>query len=381
MANLMLNVNTSLLDEVSVDMHKLSSNFPQIFTDCYGLEDATLKSEIQNNFPLVAWLLSTSMSQALRRDAMSGLQHLHMGENGKWVLEVPRSIWTELPASTADECCWIPFDFAKCGGNVPINLLCLKDCDKILDQLIMDTLRVGSRVNVPGIATPNDTLDDIKRRVARLSMAFFTAHNIVLGLDNVYTDTLKPFHGLLQLMENPAVTTIYGGSILAAFDSAGCRLDVLGDTGNWVVAGHPLTITAVENAIQPGQNGELPAGWTRTGDSVSYKGMRFIADKTLPVDKETSTGELWLMSGRAVGAFMGTDLAPQEPFIRLGAHTPDTPANGCATECVYYYNYGTTFTNNANGLMKIVDVPLDTNCVTAVSDLWGLIQPQTLIPA
>lgn len=367
------------LSNVAVDARKLASNFPSVFTDCYGLEDASLRSEIVNQFPLVSWLLSTSMSNRMRSDATAGIHHMHMNTNGNWVLEVPRQIWTELPTSTEDECCWLPFDFAKCAGNVPINLLCLKDCDKILNVLIGENLRIGSRVNVPGIAQPNDTLDQIRVRIARLSMAYFTAYTIMLGLDSTYTDILKPFHGLLQLLENPAVTTFYGGNVLDAFKSLACRLRILGDAGSYVVAGHPLTIQAIRDALVPGINGELPDGWTKTGDSISFMGMRFIEDKWMPVDKTANTGELWVLSGQHVGAYMGTDLAPAQSFIRkTGAEA--TAANGCFTECTYYYNFGTTFNNDARRIMKIVDIPVSGDCTNAISDIWGIATANTLIP-
>lgn len=376
---MLTNVSVDDLRSVAVDATKLASNFPTVFTDCYGLQDASLKSEIVNQFPLVSWLLSTSLSNRMRSDAMSGIHHLHMDSNGNWVLEIPRQIWTELPTSTADECCWLPFDFAKCAGNVPINLLCLKDCDKILNILIGENLRMGERVNVPGIAGPNDTLDQVRVRVARLSMAYFTAYTIMLGLDNTYTDVLKPFHGLLQLLENPAVTTFYGGDILDAFKTFACRARILGDTGSYVAAAHPLVIQAIRDAVVPGMNGELPEGWTKTEDSISFMGMRFIEDKWVPVDKTSNTGELWILSGNHVGAYMATDLAPADAFIRkTGAEA--TVANGCFTECTYYYNFGTTFNDDARRIMKMVEIPISGDCTAAISDIWGIATANTLIP-
>ena len=375
----MLNFNVDDLSSVAVDAVKLASNFPSVFTDCYGLEDATLRSEIVNQFPLVSWLLSTSMSARMRSDATAGIHHMHMDNNGNWVLEVPRSIWTELPTTTEDECCWLPFDFAKCAANVPINLLCLKDCDKIINILIGENLRAGERVNVPGIAQPNDTLDQIRVRIARLSMAYFTAYTIMLGLDNTYTDILKPFHGLLQLLENPAVTTFYGGNILDAFKSLACRLRILGDSTSYVAAMHPLVYQAVRNAVVPGLNGELPEGWTKTADSISFMGIRFIEDKWVPVDRTENVGEIWILSGQHVGAFMATDLAPADRFIRkTGAEA--TAANGCFTECTYYYNYGAAFNNDARRIMKIVGVPVSGDCTAAIADIWGIATANTLIP-
>lgn len=374
-----MNFSRNLLESKSVDIVKMSSNFPEIFSDCYGLEDATLKSELIRRFPLVEWLLSTTLSSQLRNNVMNGIQNVHKDGDGKWVVELPRSIWTQPFETTQDECCWVLPDFAKCAGNVPLNLLCLKDCNQILDDLIEDTLRVGSRVNVPGIASPNDTIDDIKRRLARLTMAFLTAYNIQLGMDNTSTDILKPFHGVLQLMQNPAVVTIQGTNVLAAFESLACRLAVLGG-GNWIIAIHEMGYEALKSVVVPGQNGQLPMGWTRDGDEIRFRGIRFIRDRFMPLDITNGTTEAWVMSGDYVGVYMGTDLAPAERFIRYSGHDEETYANGCASECVYYYNYGAAFNTNAHYLMKIVDIPVNMDCLSAVSDLWNRMKPTTLIP-
>lgn len=371
-----MNLDTRMLDAVAVDMKELSTNIGDIVYDCYGMEGATLKSEMQNRFPLVDWLLNTRLSQSMRGISSRGMMAVHKDENGKWVMEVPRTIWSELPESTANECCWLPFDFAKCAGTVPLNLLCLKDCDEILDIFVGRLLRPG---NIPELSYAGESLNDVKRRVARLSMAFFTAKNIILGLDGVYTNTLKPFHGLLSVMENQAVIALYGNSILAAFDSLGCRLDVLGGYESSIIAVNPIVFSAIDAAVQPGQNGELPAGWTRVNGELRFKGIRFLLDKTVPVDLTDGTGEAWLLNGEVVGAFMGTDLAPTEDFIYRNSD-PDTAANGCRTDCTYYYNFGAAFNNNANKLAKIVDIPLNAVCSNAIGDLGGLIVPETLIP-
>lgn len=376
-----MNVSMNALEANAVDIVKLSSNFPEIFSDCYGLEDASLKSELIRRFPLVEWLLSTTLSNQMRNSMMNSIAKVHKNDDGKWVVETPRSIWTQPFETTQDECCWVLPDFAKCGGNVPLNLLCLKDCNKILDDLIEDTLRMGSRVNVPGVAGPNDTIDEVKRRIARLTMAFLTAYNIQLGMDNVSTDILKPFHGVLQLLNNPAVVTIQGTNILAAFESLACRLAVLGSSSNWVIAIHEMGYEALKSVVVPGQNGELPMGWTRTGDEIRFRGIRFIRDRFMPLDLEAGTAEAWVMNGDYMGVYMGTDLAPAERFIRYSGHDEETYANGCATECVFYYNYGAAFNTNSHYLMKIVDIPVNMDCLNAVSDLWGILKPNTLIPS
>lgn len=384
------NVSTSKLDKVAVDSAKLASNFPEVMGDCYGVEGADVTSIIQDKFPLVDWLMDTDPSRALRselngqyRDATSNRFHkatIGEGEEAqsKWVMETPRSIWTTEPPSTANECCWLPFDFAKCAGQVPINLLCLKDCGNIEDDLMGDILRYNERNSVAPIAYAGDTFNEVRKRIDRLSMIWYTAHNVIHGIDNTYTDTLKPFHGLLAVMENPAVAHYSGTNILSAFAQLGCRLALLG--GEQIIAVNPLIYQSIVAAIVPDMNGNLPAGWTKsaTGE-ITFNGRRFIQDKLVPVNTEAGTGEAWVLDRETIGLFLATDLAPTDRFVRYsGINTVETPT--CGEECMYMYNLGAVWGTDANKLAVITDIPVVSACAGAMADLASLVAPTTLIP-
>lgn len=372
-----MDFNVKMLETVAVDQRRLATNFPYAIPDCTGL-DAEVKTMLMDQFPLYRWLIGTSLSRAVRAGVgENGLCAMHKDDNGKWVIEIPRTAWTVAPTSTQNECCWQPFDFAKCAGSVPVNLLCLKDCVNILDEYIGQSVKVPS--GMEGIASEGDTIETIRKKVARLSMAFLTAYNVILGVDDTYTDILKPFHGLLAVMENPAIVSIQGASVLSAFDSVMCRLALLGDRSTFKFAVNPVTYESIKAEIRPDQYGELPLGWTRNGDEIAFNGVGFIRDRLVPVDLEAGTGEAWVLASDAVGAYLATDLMPADKYIKSSS-TTDTPANGCGQECTFYYNFGAAFANNANKLMKIVNIPITGACTAAISDLGGLIMPTTLIP-
>lgn len=372
-----MNLDAKMLDTVAVDQKRLATNFPFAVPDCTGL-DAEVKTVLIDQFPLYRWLVNTALSRAVRA-RMNDQCVTHKDEDGKWVMEIPRTAWTLAPASTENECCWQPFDFAKCAGNVPLNLLCLKDCEPLLDSFI--DRRVRAKSGLDGIADAGDTLAAIRRRVARLSMAFLTAYNVILGVDDTYTDILKPFHGLLAVMENPAIVSIQGAAILSAFDSVACRLALLGDPGQFRFAVNPVVYESIKAEIRPDQYGELPRGWRYdAAGNLFFSGIGFIVDRLVPVDLETGTGEVWVLASDAVGAYLATDLMPADDFIKGDVTNGDTPENGCGQDCTFYYNYGAAFANNANHLMKIVNIPISGACAAAITDLGGLIMPTTLIP-
>ena len=388
--NMFENVSTNKLSQVAVDKAELASNFPEVANGCTGIEGAKVSDIIQDRFPLVDWLMDTTPSRELRgelnraSDVYCGgrFHKATIGEGAdaqtKWVIETPRSIWTTEPTSTANECCWLPFDFAKCAGQVAINLLCLKDCGNIEDDLMGDILRISERQAVDPISRTGETFNEVRKRIDRLSMLYYTAHNVILGLDNTYTDTLKPFHGLLAVLENPAVAHIDGTNILSAFAQLGCRLDILG--GDQVIAVNPVIYSSIAAAIVPDQNGNLPAGWTNANGVITFHGRRFIQDRLVPVDTGAGTGEAWVLDGETLGMFLATDLAPTDRFIRYSGINNVEPATKCGEECMYMYNLGAVFGSDANRLAVIQDIPVSSACTGAISDLAQLIQPTTLIP-
>jgi hypothetical protein len=345
-----------------------------------------LANDFQNRFPLLDWLFGTPRSTQVQRAFNNGSAQIHRSTDKKLNIVLPWEVGTTLPEDTNNECCWTPLDIQKCGSEVPLMLLCLKDCDKILENLVWSTKRFGSNDLTGYFARQGETVKEARDRMARLSMAYFTSYNIINGTSTTGTTVLKPFHGLLEVMEDKSVIKILGSNILAAFDSLGCRLSVVGGTTSAydiVFAVHPLTYLAIKEVIVPGKfNGELPANWTKDANgNVMFMGHRFIEDKTVPVDVTKGVGDVWVIDGGSTGVVMGTDLIPSESFIRRTVATTDTPSDGCATECTFYYNFGAVFNTNPNRMAVITDIPLSANCLGAtLNGLDSLITPQTIVP-
>lgn len=375
-----MDITLNVLDRVSVDSVKLAGSFSDIIGDCCGPE-VNLRTELINNFPLVAWLLSTQLSNYVRQNMWREKRcMLFKDDNGKWTLKVPGAIWSVPATSSAEECCFVPFQFDKCAGTVPMSLLCLKDCESIEDELIGYNLRSGA---VEGLAYQGETEDEVRRRIARLSFAFYQAYNAIYGHDGVFVEgdgtsvPLKPFHGLAQIMDNPAVMSLEGGDVLSAFESVGYRAGLIG--GTYVIAVNPIILNSIKAQVRPDQYGRYPDGWTVVGDQLRYNGMRFIEDRLVPVDMEEGTGEAWVLSGDSVGLYMMDNIFATDRFIRRQENV-ETLANGCASKCDYYYNMGTAFNSNAAKIMKVVDIPVSGACTTGVGDLTNLIVPNTIVP-
>lgn len=367
-----------MLDNRAIDAQKLASNFIDIIADCEGLEDFSLRNTLQDRYPLATWLAGTRFAGIMRRRSTDP-QKFHKGGEGEaaWVMEVPGSVWTLDPVNSGEDCCWTIPDFAKCASEVPLTFVCLKDCDNIFDSMVYERLRIDRRVSLEGFAREGETLEQVENRIRHLWMAFYTMHTAILGTMNTSDNIVKPFHGLLEIMQNSAVVSISGANVLAAFDSLGCRLDVLGGDG-WVFAINPLLYRTLEDVVIADERGNLPNGWTKSNGRLRFKGIGFIDDKLVPVDMENMTGDIWLIDGDATGLFMGYSIG-NEKEIR-NDFTEETLADGCARLCTYLYNYGTVANNNANRVMVISDVPVSNAC-TEISDLAALINPTTLVPA
>ncbi len=370
------------LDRVAVTpdyLMKLSTNFVDIISDCEGVEDFNLREELQDYFPLATWLLDTSFARLIRqRSTNPQMMHHSSDEDVEWEMEVPGSVWTLTPANSDTDCCWTMPDFAKCSDSVPLMMLCLKDCDNIFDKMVMQRLRINERTDLAGIARDGETVERVNERIRMLWFAFYLAHTAILGTTNTSDNITKPFHGLLEVMQNPAVVSVAGTNPLAAFESVGCRLAVLGGYADYVFACNPLIYESIKKLVVPNELGQYPSNWSRVGDEIRFMGIGFIRDKLIPVDMTNNTGDVWLIDGATVGLFFGFNL--NNPFVIRDDFTEQTLENECGQMCTYLYNFGAVAANNANRVMVISDVPVASNC-TEINDLAALINPQTLIPA
>lgn len=368
----------SQLDSKAMTPEKLASNFIDIISDCEGLEDFSLRNELQRYSEFATWLLATPFARMMRRRSTDP-QKFHRGseEGVEWEMEVPGTVWTLEPQNASADCCWTIPDFAKCSGTVPLNFVCLKDCDSIFDHMVLNMLRINDRVDLEGFARNGETIADVENRIRHLWMAFYTLHTVVLGTTATSDNITKPFHGFLEVLQNDAVISISGANILGAFDSVGCRLDVLGGN-NWVFTLNPILYRSLEAVVVADERGNYPAGWSKENGRLRFHDIGFIDDKIVPVDMQNMTGDIWLVSGDSTGAFLAYDIG-NEYEIR-DDFTEKTKAEGCGQLCTYLYNFGTVANNNANRLMVISNVPISSAC-TEIGDLASLINPTTLVPA
>ena len=362
----------------AVDVAKLSTNFIDLISDCEGTEGYTLRNALQDRFPLAYWLMNTPFPQRMREWSLDPQKMHKSSEEGvEWEIDVPGTVWTLEPANSGEDCCWTMPDFAKCAGKVPVSMVCLKDCDNIFDTMVYERLRINRRTALGGFAREGETVEQVNARIRRYWFAFYQMHTSILGTMNTSDNIVKPFHGLLEVLQSDAVLSISGANILAAFESLACRMAVL--DGRFVFAVNPLIYRSVEAAVRPNDRGELPSGWGRDRDGrLTFNGMGFITDKLVPVDMENMTGDIWVLAEDAVGLFLAYALG-REKEVR-DDFTEQSKEDGCGQFCHYLYNFGTVANNNANRLMVISGVPVSSAC-TEIGDLAGLINPTTLVPA
>lgn len=341
-----------------------------------------LRNAIELDHPFLTWLLNTPLSQRVDNYMFESLANPHKATNGDWVIMLPASVYTTPPEDTGEACCWVPMELGFCNDYAPLRMLCLKDCYPILDAMINRRRRAGSNDLTGYFMNPGETVQMARRRMARLTMAYLTALNVLLGSLTTSTGVLKPFHGFIDLIEDEAVYTVDGSNILGAFDSLRCRLSQL-TAGQWAFGMHPLIYDALVSAMVPDRWGRYPAGWTVNGNTVTWgNNVRFIADKAIPISLADGVGEIWGANGNYTGAWLATNLQPTDDYIYTTYIANDVVQDGCAVECEYMYNYGTTFNTNPNYLLRIINVPFSAQCSgTALSGLDDILIPNTLVPS
>lgn len=379
-----MNIGTDKLLSVATDLdvaiEKLTTNAPELGRG-FDFSQNRLKAQIENSSPLFNWLISTSVSGMLKNALNQGTIDIRMNsKTGDYEVLAPTLVGTVTPEMSADQCCWTPMDLAMCASKAPLKTLCLQDCHPIAQEMLDKKLKVKNNDLIGYFKQPGQTYEEVRKFMARESMAFYTANNVILGNLEYGTGFLKPYHGLLQILEQKEVLHIPGVSPLAAFDMLGCRLALIG-SGNYVIAVHPILMQSIKELIRPNQYGIAPQNWTVNGDSVSYNGIRFMADKRVPVDIKRGFGEAWVLDGDTVGSLLLYNPRPEDEAIREVSTQTNNRTEGCFTTCTLYHNMGTVVSTDTNRLAVVTNIPLSTACNGfALSNLGGMVQPSTLVP-
>lgn len=336
----------------------------------------------QDTFPFVEWLLATPASTEMRRlRDRNELKFNHDSKDKETKIVLPFMYNTTPPIDTTGQCCFITPDINMCSNQVPLRMLCIKDCDKLLNRIVDKMQGFGSTDSLTPFTQENQKVYEAKIEWMRRWMRIYTAHTIMNGMLGVETVTTKEFHGGLEVMNNDSVVVIPGANPLAGFDLHACYLAILGVT-NAVYWMHPLVYEGLQRTIVADRNGNLPAGWakTTTGE-LTFKGYRLRTDKLMPIDLDKGTGEIWFVDADTTGALTATTLRPQPDYVYDTTEHGMSVADGCAMNCVYMYNAGTVFNTNPFKLAIIQGVPIAANCAGGIlTGLDGLIQPNTIIP-
>lgn len=368
----------------------LASNIGDVAKDCCGNE-LDLRGVINREFPIISLLLRTQLSSQLRGNFTNCNTIYKRNEDvgrDMYYLQVPASVYSLPVKSTIGECCFAPIDLAKCAGEVPLFRLCLKDCETLDDILMADEIKLNT--GIAGLVNKGMSLRQARLVMDRLSYVFQAGKNIINGVKDLETETQKPFHGLLEVYENPAVIPITAQfGILNAFKSLGCRINAMRGNDTFWFTCHPIVYQAIRSRIHQNVYGELPDGWSKLGNEYSlykdipmgdltFNGIPFVLDKNLTPDIVGQTGEVYMISSNAVGMWLKNDLANPKQF---GGFTDDNfieeAYDECGSRCMFLYTIGAVVNNNADRIAKIVDIPLDNVCLTGLQGID--IVPQTLI--
>ena len=103
------------LNMASVDLDSLSK-FSNIGEIGIGLDYSNnqLANEMQNQFPLLNWLMGTAVSQRWASEASQGSMDIHNDtSDGLFKVTMPWMVGTTPPEDMSSECCWIPLELQK----------------------------------------------------------------------------------------------------------------------------------------------------------------------------------------------------------------------------------------------------------------------------
>lgn len=345
-----------------------------------NFSDNFLSNPLQNVYPLYTWLSNTSLSRKVKAGEVNG----NITFNGTNIM-LPYEVFTLPIDEIAEGCCWLLPDIDKCANDAPMSLLCLKDCENKL-MSILDRIQKGKANDMIGyFLRQGETLADARKRLAREMMAFYTANTVINGTMDTETPILKPYHGLYQVIRDSSTAlTINGEDLESAIEIALCRIAIMNQysgTGEYSMSMHPLIYASVASFVRAGQYGTLADGWSMGSNGyLSVNGIQLLPDVRVPYNQETATGDIWILDGRYVGNYLVTSLMPADEFIDETTVVNNVVANGCATDCTYYWNAGAAFTTNPTTIIVIQGVQATDACMEASAGLDNIITPNTLVP-
>lgn len=367
------------------------------------------------------FLLNTPMSKMLRamRDATNNGENTpiwNRDDEDNLVLEnIPKMSFSPM-TSNPDDCCVIAGDLQVCKDATILKALCIEKCQSGIDRMAAAIGVAGKNSVVYAAYTQMLKAEGINKsslptieQFEQLSLiAQFIVLNMLTFINGMLEveqngNIIKRFNGLAQVMSQPDVFTVDGGSgVIAAFDELLCRIDIIGATnfvGAAFIASRPA-MSKIKREIVPKRDGNYPAGWdvvstnqTINGQTVPSKkyffnGIPIIQSELVYIDTETMQGDIYLVSPNtgifsAIPLDMPASFLMQEwdkahsPFVHWSEDSVEYP--DCWTNCVSLTNFGAVVNTDVNGLAVITG--LDSGCDAEVyKGLEGLFNINSYAP-
>lgn len=340
--------------------------------------------EFQITSPMVAAILEDIKNSAISR--------AELNDNNEW--EIKDYTWGMTDPDDGNGCCFVPFEFQACKQKAVVRQLCIRDCQSLLDEMMLKNIRFTRNDLINQFQRENETYNDAMTRFVQWSFAFRTQRVIAQGLLKGDAPGLRPFHGVAQIMSDPATTPIKAGDILGGFAQAGCVLTALsqGNNGNYAIFVHPLGVEAIKTRVVKNTNGEYPEGWEKGSFGnyhgynveVKFKGIPIVADPYVPIDYvKTNTFEAYIIDTSITKASMAKPLMQNaRDHAIYGQVTDPDPNNGCAmVRCTTYINAGTVHCSNYAKNILVAGLPLGNSCAsTLYSRFKGVLDASVPFP-
>ncbi|EGP4894209.1 hypothetical protein FI615_001696 [Enterococcus faecium] len=363
-------------------------------------------------------LMNTAMSQQLRalRNGSEGvLLYDTDKDNNRVLVNIPKMSFSPM-TSEADSCCVVAGDLQVCQDGTILKSLCLEKCENELDRMI-GTVSHTNRNSIvyaaykemlKGAGVAKSALPTLEEFELLSLLAQFNLLNMLTFLNGMLEverngNIIKRFNGLTQIYAQPDVLAIDGGSgVLAAFNEALCRMNVLGSkyfAGGFFMASR-TAYAAIQKAVVKDKAGNYPNGWivTETTETVNgysmpvkkyvFNGLPVVLSELLYVDTETMNGDIYLVPP-TVGIFSGMPLDadgkffakeynnPKSAFVHFDKQSEQFPT--CWTACDRLTNFGAVVSTEVNALLKITNVS-PTCDMKSYQGIEGLINPNSYAP-
>jgi len=333
----------------------------------YGTDNSNVVPENTPYTASIGWMDALASGAAARR-VKSVLEYKEDCTTGDGYIVIGKEAYTTLPEDTGGACCYRPsLEMEAKQYLAKPARICMERC-YTEDEL--DTLKDRKVLPIDANPLALTGTNWYERDIQEFSnlATMFLERTVALGQKDISAPLLRPFPGLLDVINKESTITLDGSNLLSTIKTIDCTDSFV--QGDWLVLGNAIGIKAFNQAMATFSE---KAGYT---PGFKYQTQEF---KSAIFSLESMTTELWILDLNKVGLIL--DGAPTFNLNELTARETYSDSDPCYQVCVQFKRRGFVFSTGLNSVFRVQNVGVGVDCASVIGRFAPLANQFTLIPS